>query len=428
MSAKGSNRAPCPVEQLRQADGPIRLSELVRVTGRKVERLERDLQPWLKRGQVEVISPVVTNGTKAGAEVVFYRWRRREDRMYRWEQDFFEGHARVQPMTRVASEAGKPTLTTRMKLSMNSMVLCMMNLVVPALFVAGSALANELPAVNPMEVKGDIITAGSSTVYPLSERMAERFRDEGYAGNITIDSIGTGAGFERFCKSGEIDIANASRPVKDKEVESAKAIGRVPVAFRVGTDALAVVLSKQNNFVKGITKAQLAQLFSTATLWSDVDPSWPAEKIQRFSPGTDSGTFDYFVEEVLGKKKEPILNAANLQLSEDDNVLVQGVAGSPYAIGYFGFAYYLENKDKVRDVAINDIAPSLDTVNAGTYPLARPLFIYSDAGIMKAKPQVAAFINFYLTYVNEEVDAVGYFPAPAEAMDEARANFLNATK
>ena len=304
----------------------------------------------------------------------------------------------------------------------------LLSLITPALLWTGSTLAIDLPAVNPLEVKGDIITAGSSTVYPLSERMAERFRDEGYTGNITIDSIGTGAGFERFCKSGEIDIANASRPVKDKEVESAKAIGRVPVAFRVGTDALAVVLSKQNNFVTNLTKDQLALIFSTATLWSDVDPSWPAEKIQRFSPGTDSGTFDYFVEEVLGKKKEPLLNAANLQLSEDDNVLVQGVAGSPYAIGYFGFAYYLENKDKVRDVSINGIAPSLDTVNAGTYPLARPLFIYSDAGIMKAKPQVAAFINFYLTYVTEEVDTVGYFPAPEDKLDEARANFLNALK
>jgi phosphate transport system substrate-binding protein len=296
------------------------------------------------------------------------------------------------------------------------------------LWLSATAGAATLPDVNPLEVSGDIITAGSSTVYPLSERMAERFRDEGYGGNITIDNIGTGAGFERFCKSGETDIANASRPIKDKEVELARAIGRSPVGFRVGTDALAVVVSKANTFVRNVTKEQLAQLFSTAVLWSDVDPSWPQEKIQRFSPGTDSGTFDYFVEEVLGKKKEPILNAANLQLSEDDNVLVQGVAGSQYAIGYFGFAYFQENREKVRDVSVNGIEPTVETVNAGTYPLARPLFIYSDPGVMKAKPQVAAFLNFYLTYVNEEVMSVGYFPAPEEALEESRNAFLQATK
>ncbi len=418
MSETGLRTDRCPIQTLRDDDGPIRLGDLARQTGRAMDRVVQELQPWLHRGQVEELKPV--GGAAAlVTDAVFYRWRRREDRMYVWEQDYFEGKQRVSAL-RLATRRRETKPKTRMMMTMNSLMVKMLNVFTPAVLLAGAAWAGGLPEVNPMEVKGDIITAGSSTVYPLSERMAERFRDEGYTGNITIDSIGTGAGFERFCKAGETDIANASRPIKDKEIESAKAIGRTPIGFRIGTDALAIVLSKQNTFVKNITKEQLAQLFSTATLWSDVDPAWPAEKIQRFSPGTDSGTFDYFVEEIFGKKKEPLLNAANLQLSEDDNVLAQGVAGSPYAIAYFGFAYYLENKDKVRDVAINGISPSAETVNAGTYPLARPLFLYSDAGIIKQKPQVAAFLNFYLTFVNEEVVEVGYFPAPAESLDEAR--------
>ena len=187
-----------------------------------------------------------------------------------------------------------------------------------------------LPAVDPLQVTGDIISAGSSTVFPLSEAMAERFADEGYQGKITIDSIGSGAGFERFCKTGETDMANASRGIKEEEIELCKAINREPVEFRVGTDALAMVVSKDNTFLKDVTMEELAKIFSnTADKWSDVNPSWPAESILRFSPGTDSGTFDFFVEVVLGKQKQLLLDAKNLQLSEDDNVLVQGVLGSP---------------------------------------------------------------------------------------------------
>ncbi len=222
---------------------------------------------------------------------------------------------------------------------------------------AGVAMTT-LPEVNPLAVTGDIIVAGSSTVYPLAERMAERFIAEGYAGNITIDSIGTGGGFERFCKAGESDIANASRPIKESEIENCEAIGRTPIEFRVGTDALAIVVNPENDWIgeEGVTLEELAKLFSAeVTNWSDVNPDWPADPIKRFSPGTDSGTFDYFVEAVMdkayvkdatadkGKGEEQILGAKNLQLSEDDNVLVQGVSGDKNAIGYFGFAYFEEN-------------------------------------------------------------------------------------
>ncbi len=151
----------------------------------------------------------------------------------------------------------------------------------------------------PDAVSGDVVTAGSSTVFPLSERMVQRFGEEGFGGKITVDSIGSGAGFERFCKAGETDVANASRAIKDSEIESCKAIGREPIAFQVGIDALAVVVSSENTFVTDVTLEELAAIFSTATKWSDVRPEWPAEDILRFTPGTDSGTFDYFVEAVM---------------------------------------------------------------------------------------------------------------------------------
>jgi phosphate transport system substrate-binding protein len=291
----------------------------------------------------------------------------------------------------------------------------------------GAGASVQLPEVNPLELTGDIITAGSSTVFPLSERIAERFQDEGYGDNITIDSIGSGAGFERFCETGESDIANASRAIRDTEIESCTGIGRTPIEFRVGTDALAVTVSQENTFADNLTLEQLALVFSTAETWADVDPAWPAEPVLRFSPGTDSGTFDYFVEEVFDEDEAPLLNSDNLQLSEDDNVLVTGVLGSPYAIGYFGYAYYAENRDTLKILSIEGVEATSDNVDAGDYPLARPLFIYSDASVMAEKPQVAAFINFYLTYVNEEVLDVGYFPASNESLDLARQNWLDAT-
>ncbi len=284
----------------------------------------------------------------------------------------------------------------------------------------------------PDAVEGDVITAGSSTVFPLSERMAELFQQEGFAGNVTVDSIGSGAGFERFCKTGETDVANASRAIKDGEVESCKALSpaRTPIEFRVGTDALAVVMSAENDFVTSLTKEQLGKIFTGEfTTWNQVDPAFPAEAIEVYSPGADSGTFDYMIESVAAKvlpkvdekddlkgAEEKLLGLAGAQFSEDDNVLVQGVEGSPYALGYFGFAYFTENQGGLKAISVEGVEPNQASVDAGEYPLARPLFIYSDAEIIKAKPQVAAFLYFYLSNVNDNIVDVGYFPAPADAL------------
>ena len=284
-----------------------------------------------------------------------------------------------------------------------------------------------LPGVNPLEVKGAIIAAGSSTVFPLTERMVERFKNEGYGDLITVDSIGSGGGFERFT-NGETDISNASRKIKASEVEKARSIGREPIEIRVGTDALAVVVNKSNTFIKNASIEDLAKIFSTAKTWKEVNSSWPDAPIFRFIPGTDSGTFDFFTETVFDSDNEPILSAGNLQLSEDDNILVQGVLGSPNAIGFFGYAYYAENRDKLTILNIEGIEPTDATVDGGTYPLARPLFMYTTAGIMQQKPQVAAFIAFYLTYVDEEIKSVGYFPARQDDLDGAKQKWLEAMK
>jgi phosphate transport system substrate-binding protein len=270
----------------------------------------------------------------------------------------------------------------------------------------------------PDAVTGDIVTAGSSTVFPLSERMKQRFEEEGFGGNLTIDSIGSGAGLERFCVAGETDIANSSRAIKDSEAESCAGIGRTVTEFQVGIDALTVVVSSENDFATDVTLEELALLFSTAQRWSDVRADWPDEPIQRFSPGTDSGTFDFFVEAVMtpANGDDPtagetaILDAANLQLSEDDNVLVQGVQGSPYAIGYFGYAYYQENASALKALSVNSVEPTAETAESGEYPISRPLFIYSSSEIMQEKHQVAAFIYFYITNVADEILDVGYFP------------------
>jgi phosphate transport system substrate-binding protein len=299
----------------------------------------------------------------------------------------------------------------------------------------GDTTEEGLPLIDPFEVTGDIVTAGSSTVFPLSEAIAAQFEDDGYGDTITIDSIGSGAGLERFCVEGESDIANASRAIEEDEVAACETIGRTPIEFRVGTDALAIVVSPSNYFAESLTLEQLALAYSTAETWADVDPSFPAHPILRFSPGTDSGTFDYFVEAVLEEDPEPLLAASNLQLSEDDNVLVQGVAGDTCtegdestgcAIGYFGFAYYVENQDDLAILGVEGVEASAENVDNGTYPLARPLFIYSDASIMAEKPQVASFIAYYLDVVNDVITEVGYFPAPAADLQGAIDSFLEA--
>ena len=284
-----------------------------------------------------------------------------------------------------------------------------------------------LPRVDPLEVEGDMTIAGSSTVFPLSQAIYERFIEYGYADRIKLDSIGSGAGFRLFCQDGKSDIANASRPIKEEEVQACAAIDRQPIEFRVGTDALAVVVNPDNQFLTNVTQDELAVLFSAAK-WSDVNPDWPDEKIERFVPGEDSGTFDFFVEEVLDQNPRTLLDAPNTEFSEDDGYIEQQIAGNANGIGFFGYAYYKENADELKILSIENIQPSAEAVERGDYILARPLLIYSDANIIRNKPQVGEFINFYLSHVNHVIEEVGYFPSSVQGLDESKNKLLEVTQ
>lgn len=292
-----------------------------------------------------------------------------------------------------------------------------------------------LPVVDPSAVAGPVAITGSSTVFPLTAEMAAAFAREGSSADIDVKITGTGAGFERFCSGdGEVDIVNASRAITAEELAACEAQGLTPVGFHIGTDALAVVVNDDNDFVTELSIDQLAQIFSGAvTTWLQVEPGYPDEPIALFSPGTDSGTFDVFVEEVFGGDEQPILNAPGIVLSESDYELAQGIAENPYAIGYFGYAYYNSAQDTLNVVAIDDgsgnaVAPSAETVADGTYPFARPLFIYTSPNIMGEKPQVAAFVNYYLQNVLGVIESVGYFPPSDAALEEAHQAFLDVTR
>ena len=271
---------------------------------------------------------------------------------------------------------------------------------------------------------------GSSTVFPIAEAVAEEFQisKKGKV-RVTVGIAGTGGGFKRFCR-GETDISNASRPILKEEMELCKAAGikymELPVAF----DALTVVVNPQNTFVKSLTVADLKKIWEPAaqqriTKWNQVRSEWPAQPLMLFGPGADSGTFDYFTEAVNGKAKA---SRGDYTASEDDNTLVQGVENNKNALGYFGYAYYIAHKDKMRAVPIvnpkgKEVSPSIEAVNDGTYnPLSRPLFIYvRDTAAKRA--EVAEFIKFFLTDGAELTKEVGYVPLPANAYTLALKHF-----
>ena len=300
----------------------------------------------------------------------------------------------------------------------------------------GGASPLGLPIIDPLDVtEGDIGIAGSSTVFPLSVAVIDQWTDEGGT-PYSIDSIGSGGGFERFCVEGASDISNASRAIKDSEVEACASIGRTPIEIRVGTDALSVVISNGNYFAQELTIEEIAAAFSapTGATWDTINPSFPAHPIQAFSPGADSGTFDYFNEVVFDEAEpSPILESGVVQIvGEDDNLTVRGVAddgctegdtSTTCSIGYFGFAFFQQNADILQRVGVDagdgPVVPRDETVNDNSYPISRPLFMYTDATIMNDKPQVAEFLAYYLNNVNSLIVSVGYFAAPEDKLQEA---------
>ena len=268
---------------------------------------------------------------------------------------------------------------------------------------------------------GSITIDGSSTVAPISEAIAEEFRTVQSGVEVSVGTSGTGGGFKKFC-AGEIDIADASRPIKDEERQECEAARIGYTELRVGLDGLAVVTSAENEFLECLTLEQLATIFREggATRWNEVDPTLPAEPISIFAPGTDSGTYDFFVEEVLGNPDEPGTPRARTDYtaSEDDNTLVQGIKGEKNSWGFFGYAYFSENESVLKDLEVAGedgtcVAPSNETVESGAYPLSRPLFIYVTNAAL-ARPAVEEFVRFYLEVTPDVITDVGYTPAPAE--------------
>ena len=269
---------------------------------------------------------------------------------------------------------------------------------------------------------------GSSTVYPITEAVAEEFQKVSKV-KVTVGESGTGGGFKKFCR-GETEISDASRPIKQKEIDECKAAGIQFIELPIAYDALTVVVNAKNDWVKSLSVAELNQIWksgSSIKSWKQVNSAYPDEKMALFGPGTASGTFDYFTEAINGKAQS---SRSDYTPSEDDNVLVQGVASNKGSIGYFGYAYFDENKDKLRAIPIvakagaAPVSPSPETVMNGSYqPLARPLFIYVNATAAAFKPEVKEFVNFYLANAPKLVKEVKYVPLPAEDYTAVIAHF-----
>jgi phosphate transport system substrate-binding protein len=268
---------------------------------------------------------------------------------------------------------------------------------------------------------GTIEIDGSSTVFPITAAVAEEFQNLNPDVRVNVGISGTGGGFKRFTV-GEIEISDASRPIKSSEAEAAQQNGIEYIEFSIALDGLSVVVNHQNTWVDYMTVQELNMTWrpnSTVTKWNDIRPSWPDQPIHLYGPGTDSGTFDYFTEVIVGKVDA---SRPDYTASEDDNILVQGIAGDTYALGYFGYAYYAENTDKLKIVPIDSgsgpVTPSDQTINSGQYvPLSRPLFIYVNKESLE-RAEVKAFVRFYMENGEQLVAEVGYTPLPTSVYQE----------
>jgi phosphate transport system substrate-binding protein len=289
----------------------------------------------------------------------------------------------------------------------------------PSGSTSGSAAAS-----TGMPLSGTVRIDGSSTVYPITEAVAEEFQKANAGVKVTVQFAGTGGGFKKFC-TGETDLNDASRRITTEEKAACAAKGVEYTELQVAIDGLSVLVNPQNTWVDCLTTAELKKIWdqgSTVKTWADVRAGFPAEPITLFGPGADSGTFDYFTEAVNGKAKQ---SRADYTQSEDDNALVTGIAGDKDALGYFGFAYFEENKDKLKLVPVDSgkgcVAPSTETIAGGTYtPLSRPLFLYPSKAALE-RPEFAAFVEYYLDNVNTFVDEVGYIEAPADVLAKSKA-------
>ncbi|MER2123979.1 PstS family phosphate ABC transporter substrate-binding protein [Exiguobacterium indicum] len=292
---------------------------------------------------------------------------------------------------------------------------------VASIAVVGAACGNDKGgSASSSDLKGKIAIDGSSTVFPIMEAVGEEYSMEQPDVDVTVGVSGTGGGFKRFVV-GETDLSNASREIKEEEAAEAKKNNIEFTKMALAYDGLTVAVSKENTWVKELTMEQLEKIWLDPNIktWKDVDSSYPAEPLKFFSPGKDSGTFDFFSEEVLEKKDM----RKDVQLSEDDNVLVKGVEGTKGAIGYFGYAYYAENKDKLKEVPLaaegkDAVDPTPETIKDLSYPLSREIYTYINNKSMKDKKQVADFVQFTNENAGDLAEEVGYIKMPQDRYDE----------
>lgn len=284
------------------------------------------------------------------------------------------------------------------------------------LLIAPSVIgtAQDLPPIAPNQSIGDIVVSGSPSLVVMSQNLALRYNIEGFLGTINVTPMSTTEAIAAFC-SGQIDIALADRQVTPQEASDCSAAGRSPVGMRVATDALSVVVSPQNRFVEVLTAAQLQQIFSGAPSWADISPTWPADIIKRYGPGSNSETFISFASTVFGGDTRSLTTAIGVVYNDDTSIGLTNIAGSEAAIGFFRTADVRDSATLVRSVPVDGVAPSAENIFSGAYPLSRPLILYSAPSVMQNKGQVADFLNYYLTNVGIEITSVGLYPvAPAE--------------
>jgi phosphate transport system substrate-binding protein len=278
-------------------------------------------------------------------------------------------------------------------------------------------------------LSGRIVADGSSTVGPFTTAAAERFQKEHSGVQVTVGISGTGGGFERFCR-GETDLSDASRPIKDEEKSVCQKNGIRYVEFLVANDGIAVVANPQNDWADCLTVAQLKRIWepgSKVDNWNKIDPKFPDVGLKLYGAGTDSGTFDFFTDKIVGKEGA---SRSDYSATENDNVTVRGVSGDKGALGYFGLSYFEDNKDKLKDLKVDGgsgcVAPTRQTVQNGTYkPLSRPLFIYAKTSSFK-RPEVKAFIRFVIDQGTEIADAARFVPLTAAQQQTARREFQRA--
>jgi len=291
-----------------------------------------------------------------------------------------------------------------------------------------------VPAVQSQELSGEVQIAGSSTVFPVATAMAEEFRKIHPDVQISVSSTGSGGGFSNFFCPGKTDINNASRPIKPEELKQCYDNGVNPIQMRIATDALTVVVNEENDWADCMTPKQLKKIWrpnNPAQTWSDINSDWPDEEIELYGAASTSGTFDYFTETIMGEEDA---HRSDYSATEHDNTIVQGVSGSKHAMGYFGFAYYSQNPDQVKAVAIDNgngcVKPSLDTASAGEYkPLARPLFIYPSQSALQNKSQVREFVKYFVKNSTQDIVAqVGYVPVNRDVMLKNLGKIANAVE